>query len=99
MVWVIVTLGLLVVVVYGFLAEGPWSFRAEFRRDAAAGLARRLPRLRRSAPRRTRRGAMVVARRGVYLRRVRSGLGVVQHVFNNKEVSAVTACQAANVSW
>lgn len=42
MVWVIVTLGLLVVVVYGFLAEGPWSFRAEFRRDAAAGLARPL---------------------------------------------------------
>jgi Family of unknown function (DUF6544) len=42
MVWVIVVLGLLVVVVYGFMAEGPWSFRSEFRRDAAAGLARPL---------------------------------------------------------
>ena len=42
MVWVIVALVLLVVVVYGFLTEGPWSFRAEFRRDAAAGLTRPL---------------------------------------------------------
>jgi hypothetical protein len=42
MLWVIVALVLLVVVVYGFLAEGPWSFRAEFRRDVAAGLARPL---------------------------------------------------------
>lgn len=42
MVWVIVALVLLVVVVYGFLTEGPPSFRAEFRRDAAAGLSRPL---------------------------------------------------------
>jgi len=42
MVWVIAALVLLVVVVYGFLTEGPWSFRGEFRRDAAAGLARPL---------------------------------------------------------
>ena len=42
MIWVIASLVLLVGVVYVFLTQGPWSFRAEFRRDAAAGLARPL---------------------------------------------------------
>jgi hypothetical protein len=33
---------LLLAVMYGFLTEGPWSFRVEFERDVAAGLARPL---------------------------------------------------------
>jgi hypothetical protein len=33
---------LLVVVVYGFLTQGPWSFCAEFERNVAAGLSRPL---------------------------------------------------------
>ncbi len=39
----IASLVVLVGVCYGFLSRGPWSFRATFEREAAAGMARRTP--------------------------------------------------------
>lgn len=39
MLWMIAALLMLLAVVYGFLTEGPWSFRAEFDRDVVARLS------------------------------------------------------------
>lgn len=41
MLWMIAALLMLIAVVYGFLTEGPWSFRAEFDRDVVARLSQR----------------------------------------------------------